>query len=322
MSRLNLDNLDEPDIVLSGNDEITEIGKIYNDMAHSLHDAIDQLKTTTSAKEKIETELNTAREIQMSVIPNTFPAFPNIPEIEIYAEIHPANTVAGDLYDFFFIDDRHICFYIGDVSGKGIPASLFMVITRTILRSQIREKYPLDQSINRVNELLFASNKTSMFVTLFICILDINTGVLEYCNAGHGFACLSRNQQSIERLETVHGGPLGLFDDSDYTCEKVTLSPNDLILIYTDGISEATNKKNELYGDERLFEFIENNKTSSPESIIKRVLVDVRGFVKEAEQSDDIALLSLAYRGYIKNKEANKKPETDAPQTGEGCDCP
>ena len=194
------------------NDEIGDLSRAFNKMVSDLGKHVEQLKQTTAAKEKMESELKIAHNIQMSIIPNTFPAFSERTEFDLYAKIITAKAVGGDLYDFFFIDGRRLCFVVGDVSGKGVSAALFMAVTRTLLRSKAIEGISAASLITEVNNCLCLENDACMFCTLFLAIMDIKTGVCEFTNAGHNRPYLVLERDRIEPLAKVHGAPLGVMD--------------------------------------------------------------------------------------------------------------
>lgn len=277
-------------------DEIGILSNSFVSMQKQLKDYINNLQETTKAKERIESELKIAHKIQMGMIPKLFPPFPNRPEIDIYAVLEPAREVGGDLYDFFFIDEYKLCFVVGDVSGKGVPASLMMAVTRTLLRSKANKNYSTADLVNLLNKDLKEDNESQMFVTFFIGILDIQTGNLQYTNAGHNFPYIVRKDGNIEPLKNVHGLPLGLFVIQDYIAETVQLNSNDRIVLYTDGITEAMNKENEEYGDERFIEMLKDTHNLSVQEDISKILKNVKEFAVDTEPSDDLTLMEVIFR--------------------------
>ena len=281
--------------VCNASKEIVQLGNSINQMQLELKNYIKNLKDTTAAKEKIESELKIAHDIQQGIIPKIFPPFPEREDIDLYAVLNPARDVGGDLYDFFFIDDCKICFAIGDVSGKGVPASLFMAITRTLLRSKTTKTSSAKEVVSELNVELCQGNENSMFVTFFLGILDTKTGNVEFCNAGHNYPYIIRNDDKIECIEETHGTPIGIFEDINYKSGTFQLFKNDSLVLYTDGITEAMNIDNNLYGDERLIKLLNNSKDHHPRVITKTIVDDVNIFVGAAEQSDDITILILTY---------------------------
>ena len=254
-------------------------------------------RQTREAKEKIESELKIARDIQMSMVPKTFPPFPDVPEFDVYAVLEPAKEVGGDFYDFFFTDNDHICFAIGDVSGKGVPAALFMAVTRTMLKSYIDKDTNIDKSMFKLNNDLCLGNEASMFITLFCGILNIRTGEIFYSNGGHNFPYIYRKGGNLETVTSANSVALGCMEDIPYSKGVITLSEGDALVMYTDGVSEAMNKSQEFFTERRLETSINKNVRSSSHDIVRSVMSDVADFVAGAEQSDDITLMVLTYNG-------------------------
>ncbi len=284
--------------VMNSEDEIGQLNKSFASMQEALAQYIANLKETTAAKERIESEINIAREIQLSIIPKLFPAFPDRDEFDIYAILESAKAVGGDLYDFFFIDEDYLYFAIGDVSGKGVPASLFMAVTQTLSRAKTDKDLNAGEIVSGINKDLCRDNDTSMFVTYFQCILNIKTGEMEYCNAGHNPPFIINQEGQIKKLENRHGLPMGVLDMDPYAFDKTILLPGDYIVLYTDGVTEAMNINNEEFGEERLVRLLENiqGKKNVKEST-QLILDATREFAGEAEQSDDITILILKYKG-------------------------
>lgn len=276
-------------------DEIGHLTKSFGIMQQDLIRYIADLKETTSAKEKIESELRVAHDIQMSIIPNIFPPFPDNPEFGIFALLQPAKEVGGDLYDFFFIDEKHLCFAIGDVSGKGVPASLFMAVTRTLLRTQSANCLDSSKIMTSMNKVLSADNEASMFVTFFLVIMDITTGEMTCSNAGHNPPYIVRTGGAVESVEQSPGMPLGIMADLPYESSKIKLKPGDMIVLYTDGVTEATDVDFSMFGEEKLIEVIKH--VGNPQEITENIFQAVKKFAEDAEQADDITILALKYNG-------------------------
>jgi sigma-B regulation protein RsbU (phosphoserine phosphatase) len=266
-------------------------------MEKALKEYINNLRITTTAKEKMENELNIAREIQMGIIPHVFPAFPNKKEFDLFAILEPAKTVGGDLYDYFLLDSNHLCFAIGDVSGKSIPAALYMSGTKTLLRAKANKKTPICKIVQGMNDILCEDSNASMFVTFFLGILDLLTGELEYFSAGHNPPYLSRYEKNIEILENIHSPALGILKQNLTLSSKIILEPHDEIILFTDGVTEAMNSTFELYSEKRLESELKNFKTNTPEETANNILKSVRNFAKDAEQFDDITILVIRYFG-------------------------
>ncbi len=283
----------------SSNDELGDLARSFNSMVVDLKKYMNDLSVTTSQKEKIESELRIAHEIQMSIIPNIFPAFPDRPEFDIHAILVPAKQVGGDLYDFFFIDKEHLCFAIGDVSGKGVPASLFMAITRTLLRVKAFECLDAGVINTEINLALCPGNERSMFVTFFVGILNTRTGEVKYSNAGHNPPYVVRGNNVLEKLGSVHGMPLGIFDTNPYRSGVVTLHAGDKLFLFTDGVTEAVDMKGVFYDDKRLEASLDRSSCLKAEHITKLVYGNVVDFAGEAEQADDITIVALNFHGAV-----------------------
>jgi len=284
-----------PDI--KSNDEMKNLLDSFEHMQKDLSTYIEHLKLTTSAKEKIESELRIAREIQMGMIPKIFPPFPNLPEIDLFATLQPAKEVGGDLYDFFLIDEKHLCFAIGDVSGKGVPASLFMAVTRTLLRSLAPNQLSTAVIINALNKSLSAGNESNMFVTFFLGILDVDNGTLKYSNAGHNPPLIIHPNGPTEFFELTKDIPLGLFDDFDYGEKERILLKDDKLFLYTDGVTEAEDVDEKLYSDQKLLDCVCVHTEYQPKELILLVADDIALHVKGNQQSDDLTMLSIVYYG-------------------------
>ncbi len=289
------------------NDEVGQLNKSFIHMQSALKEYIKNLKQTTSAKEKIESELKIARDIQMGMIPRNFPAFPDRKELEIFGFIEPAKEVGGDLYDFFFIDHERLCFAIGDVAGKGTPAALFMAITMTILRAETQVSgLEVSKAIELMNNYLCKKNESNLFVTLFMGVMNTATGEIEYVNAGHNYPFVIRNDGSITELNKTHCIPLGISVNSCRNPEKITLGKGDTIFMYTDGISEAFNTEDQQYSIKRISETLNNAGNNNPKNIVNIVVNDVVNFSKGRDQSDDMTILAIKFKG---NAEAELKQE-------------
>ncbi len=268
-------------------------------MIRRLNESIEHLKETTAAKERIESELQIAHEIQMSMVPKIFPPFPDRSEFDIFAALVPAKEVGGDLYDFFFIDDDHLCFAVGDVSGKGVPASLFMAVTKTLFRATAGNGATPGEILARLNTDICHDNESCMFVTFFCGILNVRTGEVNYSNGGHNLPYYL-HRDGVSSLENFGGISLGLMEPSPYASGRMVLRPGEALLLYTDGVTEAMDLSRTLYSDQRLEQFLGTNRGSAPRQIIGDLISDVRHFAGEAPQSDDITVLALHYFGTTK----------------------
>lgn len=283
-------------------DELQLLSEAFYNMSIDLETFIKNLKETTAAKQKIESELHVATAIQASMLPRIFPPFPDRKDIEIFASMEPAKEVGGDLYDFFLINDNKLCFVVGDVSGKGVPASLFMVITKTLIKNEALRGISVEEILNNVNKTLSEQNDECMFVTVFIGILDLNTGEMEFSNAGHNPPLLNKaNEKEFNYLEVPKGFVLAGMPGMKFKKAKLTLNKGDILFIYTDGVTEAMNMEGKLYSDPRLAKTLSaiNETDRFVNKIIKEIRNDVKEHVQEAEQSDDITMMSLKYKGKL-----------------------
>jgi phosphoserine phosphatase RsbU/P len=283
-------------IDIRAKNEIGVLAASFNGMTRRLAESIEHLKETTAAKERIESELKIAHEIQMSMVPKIFPPFPDRKEFDIFATLVPAKEVGGDLYDFFFLDDDHLCFAVADVSGKGVPASLFMAVTKTLFKATAGNSGMPGEILARLNIEICRDNESCMFVTLFCGILNISTGQVDYSNGGHNLPYYLHHD-GVSPLQNFGGRALGLVEQSPYASGRIVLRPGEALLLYTDGVTEAMDSRERLYSDQRLAEFLANNRGSSPRQIIGDLIGDVRSFAGEAPQSDDITAVALRYFG-------------------------
>ncbi len=287
-------------IDIRAKNEIGALAFSFNEMTRRLNESIEHLKQTTAAKERIESELQIAHEIQMSMVPKIFPPFPERSEFDIFATLVPAKEVGGDLYDFFFIDNDHLCFAVGDVSGKGVPASLFMAVTKTLFRATAGNGGTPGEILARLNAEICRDNESCMFVTFFCGILNTRTGQVDYSNGGHNLPYYLHHD-GISPLENAGGRALGLVEQSPYASKRMVLGPGEGLLLYSDGVTEAMDSSEALYSDQRLARFLASNRRSSPRQIIGDLVSDVRRFAGGAPQSDDITVLALHYLGTTEN---------------------
>lgn len=290
-------NLDAELPLIKSQDEVGRLSASFDSMKSSLKQYIEELKETTAAKERIESELKIARDIQMGILHKIFPPFPDRKEFDIYATIEPAKEVGGDLYDFFFLDEDHLCFAVGDVSGKGVPAALFMAVSKTLIMTKATKGLTSEAVLNRVNEDLSLDNPSMMFVTLFLGILNIHTGELEYCNGGHNPPYLLRKNGDIEALEMTGGMALGVMEDFSYQSKKARMEPGDSIFLYTDGVTEATNREEKLFSEERLERDLAELYQKPIHALVDAVMVRIKAFAEGMPQADDITMMVLRYFG-------------------------
>ena len=262
-----------------------------------LEESLENLRRTTSAKERMESELNVGRDIQMSMLPLNFPAFPDREEFDIYAALQPAREVGGDFYDFFFVDEDWLCFCVGDVSGKGVPAALFMAVTKTLIKSKSTQGLGPGVVLNRVNDDLALDNASSMFVTLFIGTLNVRTGELIYANAGHNPPYVKHLDGGIKRLDARHGPVVGAMEGMEYGEDRLRLNGGDLLLVYTDGVTEAMNASQELFGEKRLADMLTSYPYESVEDVVQATVGTVELFEDGADRADDVTVLCIQRLG-------------------------
>ena len=282
---------------IRSNDEIGDLAGSFNNMAASLKQYIENLTAVTAEKERIGAELDVATHIQKSMLPCIFPAFPERKEFDVYATMNPAKEVGGDFYDFFMVDDTHLAVVMADVSGKGVPAALFMVIGKTLIKDHTQPGKSLGEVFTDVNNMLCDSNSEGLFITAFEGVLDLVTGEFRYVNAGHEPPYLCKQGEGFEAYKIKAGFVLAGMEDLRYREGSLQLSPGDRIFLYTDGVTEATDGANQLYGSERLHRVLNANLDAGPETLLPAVKADVDQFVGDAPQFDDITMLCLAYRG-------------------------
>ncbi|MBQ2954875.1 MAG: PP2C family protein-serine/threonine phosphatase [Clostridia bacterium] len=257
-----------------------------------------ELQVKESAeKNRIESELNVATHIQTSMLPNNFPARD---EIDLFASMDPAREVGGDFYDFFMVDERHLAIVMADVSGKGVPAALFMVIGKTLVKESTQPGRDLGEVFSRVNDLLCESNSEGLFITAFEGVLDLVTGEFTFVNAGHEMPLISRGGQPFERHKIRPGFVLAGMEGVRYRAGTLTLEPGDKLFQYTDGVTEATNLNDELYGIDRLTDVLAIHSGKRPNEILPAVRRDIDAFVGEAPQFDDITMLCFEYKARMK----------------------
>ena len=278
-------------------DEVEVLSHSFKNMQVALKEYIANLAETTAAKERIESELKIARTIQMSFLPKRFPPFPEKEEFEIFAALEPAKEVGGDLYDFFLIDDEHVFFSIGDVSGKGVPAALFMAVTKTLIKGIASQAVFPSLALEQVNQELCKDNESSMFVTVCCGILNFRTGELLFSNAGHNLPVVIHAAGAVDWLNSPEGFLLGVMEDAHYETLRLKLNPGDTLILYTDGVTEAMNDRKEFFTDQALLRTLAACQERAPEALVAGVMKAVKEFAGPEPQSDDITVLALRYRG-------------------------
>ncbi|MCL2242963.1 MAG: SpoIIE family protein phosphatase [Treponema sp.] len=296
VSQLALGNLDTQ-IKIKSRDELGKFADVFNKMTRDLKESIEEMARERAEKERISAELSIAAEIQSSMIPCIFPPFPDRKEFDLYASMLPAKAVGGDFYDFFFINRDNLVIVIADVSGKGVPAALFMVITKTLIKNCSACKSPM-AVFDSVNNKLCEGNDTGMFVTSFIGFYNIPSGKLTYVNAGHNPPLIKRKGGDYEFLKTDPCLVLAFLRDTKYKEEEIFLESGDIIYLYTDGVTEAMNQEKELFTETRLVSALNKNKELNPRDLLFAVKQEVDNFSSGAEQTDDITMLALQITNY------------------------
>ena len=277
--------------------EIQSLATSVLTMEREMLNYIDNLMDITAEKERIGTELSLATRIQADMLPNIYPAFPDRKEFDIYATMDPAKEVGGDFYDFFLVDDDHLCVIIADVSGKGVPAALFMMASKIILANNAMLGKSPARILTDTNAAICSHNREEMFVTVWLGILEISTGKLTAANAGHEYPVLMQPDGKFEIVKDKHGFVIGGMNGLRYTEYELVLQKGAKLFLYTDGVPEATNADNQLFGVERMIATLNENSGESPEILLKNVKAAVNGFVNGAEQFDDLTMCGLEYRG-------------------------
>ena len=289
-------NLDYQIHIATG-DEVEDLGNAFNNMTEQIQKYVGNLASVTAEKERIRTEIQVASRLQADMLPEASGVFAERKEFMLAASMTPAKGVGGDFYDFFLLDEDRLALVIADVSGKGVPAALFMVVSRTLIRSHVTANLPLEQTVEEINNSLCDNNKNDMFVTAWIGILTLSTGELSFVNAGHCRPLLKK-QSGACSYETTRGGfVLAGMEGVSYQCAGMRLRQGDTLLLYTDGVTEAASTKKELYREERLKEVVENSKNNTLEELLQEIRTDVDRFQAGAEQFDDITLLAITFNG-------------------------
>ena len=284
-------------------DEIEALAESFATLSARTLQYVEQVRRVTAEKERIGAELSLATQIQASMLPHIFPAFPERKEFDIYASMDPAKEVGGDFYDYFLIDDDHLGLVIADVSGKGVPAALFMMASKIILQSVAMMGHSPAEILRRTNDAICSNNEAQMFVTVWMGILELSTGKLTAANAGHEFPAIRRPNGAFELFRDRHGFVIGGMEGVRYKEYELQLEPGSKLFVYTDGVAEATSAEQELFGTERMIDALNTDPEASPQQILKNVRDGVDGFVKEAEQFDDLTMLCVEYKG----NEADRK---------------
>ncbi len=280
-------------------DETQLLATSFQSLTQRMKEYIRENEAITAERERISTELSLATRIQASMLPNIFPPFPERPEFDLYALMDPAREVGGDFYDFFLVDEDHLCMVIADVSGKGIPAALFMMASKIIIQSYAMMGRQPGEILTRANETICANNEEEMFVTAWVGILELSTGKLTAANAGHEYPTVKKPDGQFELLKDKHGFVIGGMSGVVYKQYELQIEPGSTLFVYTDGVPEAMGggSAKEMFGTGRMLDALNGAPEASPKQVISRVRGAMENFVKDAEQFDDITMLCIEYRG-------------------------
>lgn len=273
--------------------EVGELAESFLYMRGALKQYIKELTETTTAKERIESELRIAHDIQLSLVPKIFPPYPDRTEFDIYAALEPAKEVGGDFYDFFFVDDTHFCVVIGDVVGKGVPAALLMAVVKTLIKTYAIETKNPSLTLTKVNKEIYTDSASCMFVSIFIGIFDIGTGKFLYSNAGHNPPVSIKKGEDPIYVGNADAIAVGLDENTIYQDGTILLSKGDMLCMYTDGVTEALDEKKEQFSEERLLSVLKDTKSGHLKNIVGGILKNIRSFAGRHAQSDDITVLLL-----------------------------
>ncbi|MBR6099517.1 SpoIIE family protein phosphatase [bacterium] len=279
----------------------------FAQLASTFDKMTKDIKSITRERAKINSELSIAKSIQASSLPSIFPPFPDKTEFDIFASMEAAKEVGGDFYDFFFINETQFMFLIADVSGKGIPAALFMMTVKTLINNLAQIEYEPKKLIENVNRKICETNKQGLFVTMLTGIIDINTGKTSLINCGHNLPLMKRADGNYEYLQLEPNIPLGVFEDAEYQVYETVMNPGDIIYTYTDGITEATTVNNEVFGETRLFDCLNSIEDNNPKIIAKEIRNSIMKYTDSAPQSDDITMLIFKFNGNQNNVKTFKQ---------------
>jgi sigma-B regulation protein RsbU (phosphoserine phosphatase) len=278
-------------------DEIEVLAKSFADLSNRTREYMEENLRITAEKERIGAELNVATRIQADMLPQIFPAFPERKDFDLYASMDPAKEVGGDFYDFFLIDEDHLAMVLADVSGKGVPAALFMVVAKTLIKNRAKMGGSPAEILSDVNRELSESNTSGLFVTVWMAILQLSTGKGMAANAGHEHPALRHKDGDFVLVEYKHSPPLGLLEEVPVFEHVFQLEKGDVLFVYTDGVTEATQKGKKMFGVQRMLAALNQKRGAAPKEVLEHMTEQIVGFVGEADQFDDITMLSFAYYG-------------------------
>ena len=293
----NIKREEDLNIDIHTGDELEDLAHSIMKMDGDLKTYIKELSEFTAEKERMGAELNVAKRIQSGALPSKFPPFPEKKEFDLYATMTPAKEVGGDFYDFFMVDDDHIALVMADVSSKGIPAALFMMESKILIKSAVQSGLSPSAALRKANEQLLENDDTDFFVTVWLAVIDINTGKGLAANAGHEHPSLKRKGGVFEMIKYKHSLAVATIEGIPFKEHGFQLEAGDELFVYTDGVTEATNTDNELFGEERLLTSLNGNKAAGPEELLPQIKADIDEFVGDAPQFDDITMLAFRYNG-------------------------
>ncbi len=278
-------------------DEIENLSLTMSEMEGEMADFVQNLASVTAEKERISTELSVATRIQAAMLPHIFPAFPDRSDFDVYATMDPAKEVGGDFYDYFLIDDDHLCLVMADVSGKGVPAALFMMAVKIIIANYAKMGHSPADVLSITNKAICENNQEEMFVSVWLGVLEISTGKLTAANAGHEYPAIRYGNGEFEMKKERHSLVVGAMDDTIYREYEVTMTPGSKLFLYTDGVPEASDEEHKLFGEERMLAALNKDADATPDQILRNVSDDIKEFVNGAEQFDDLTMLCLEFKG-------------------------
>ena len=282
---------------IHSNNELGQLAEDIGTLTEEIDQYLQDIETISAEREKMNTELSVASRIQAGMIPSKFPAFPDRKDFDLYGSMKPAREVGGDFYDFYLIDDDHLCMVIADVAGKGIPAALFMMASQISIANRVRMGLSPGRALESSNDAFIQRNKGELFVTIWLGILELSTGKLIAANAGHEYPVIKHGNGQYELFKDPHSFVVGGMEGIHYKEYELQLEPGSKLFLYTDGVPEATDTNEQLFGTERMLSVLNQDISASPEQTLKNMTEAIDAFVGEAEQFDDVTMLCVEYKG-------------------------
>ena len=278
-------------------DELRNLAVSFTDMTRRIDDYTEEVARATEEKGRISADYNVAKQIQSDILPSEFPAFPERRDFDIYASLYSSKEICGDYYDFFLIDEDHLAMVLGDVSGKGVPAAMFMVIVKTLIKNRALQGFSPAEVLQNVSEQVLEGNNAGMFTTVWLAVLELSTGKGLAANAGQEHPALRRAGKRFELQEYRHSPPVGAMEGVRFRDHGFQLEPGDTLFVYTDGVKAGKNQKEEPFGKERILEALNREPEATPSVLLQTVKSSIDSFYGEAQQTDDLTMLSLKYYG-------------------------